>query len=197
MEIVLAGPPCQGFSTAGRNDPGDERNVHVQRVAQLASRSGAKIIVIENVKGLLGAKYSTQLNQCIGTLRASGFTVTYRLFDLADYGVAQTRRRVIILGTRGIAPISFDAIPKGNTRTLKRRNRRPSSLHERTWPQATHGTRPANCVSYCTGTAADQRQARTPLRPHMEYSGGIWSSYRTRKARPRGDKPAAKTAKKA
>ena len=119
VDVVLAGPPCQGFSTAGRNDPSDERNVHIQRVAQLVSGSGAKVVVIENVKGLLGAKYSTQLNQCIGTLRESGFTVTYRLFDLSDYGVAQTRRRVIILGTRGIAPIGFDGIPKGNTRTLK------------------------------------------------------------------------------
>ena len=119
VDVVLAGPPCQGFSTAGRNDPSDERNVHIQRVGQLVSGSGAKVVVIENVKGLLGAKYSTQLNQCIGTLRESGFTVTYRLFDLSDYGVAQTRQRVIILGTRGIEPISFDGIPKGNTRTLK------------------------------------------------------------------------------
>ena len=119
VDIVLAGPPCQGFSTAGRNDPNDERNVHIQRVAQLVSRSGAKVIVIENVKGLLGTKYSTQLHQLLGTLRESGFTVTCRLFDLSDYGVAQTRRRVIILGTRGIEPISFDRIPKVNTRTLK------------------------------------------------------------------------------
>ncbi len=119
VEVVLAGPPCQGFSTAGRNDPSDERNMHLQRVAQLVSRSEAKVIVIENVKGLLGAKYSTQLKRCISTLRKSGFTVTYRLFDLSDYGVAQTRRRVIILGTRGMQPVSLDDIPKRNTRTLK------------------------------------------------------------------------------
>lgn len=118
-DLVLAGPPCQGFSTAGRNDPGDERNLHLQRVAQLAAGSAAKVVVIENVKGLLGAKYRAQLESCLGTLRESGFDVSYRLFDLSEYGVAQTRRRVIILGTRGIAPLSLDGIPKRTKRTLR------------------------------------------------------------------------------
>ena len=118
-DIVLAGPPCQGFSTVGRNDPGDDRNLHLQHVAELVSESSANIIIIENVKGLLGAKYSRHLNRCIGILRQSGFSVYYRLLDLSDYGVAQTRRRVIILGTRGIESISLDSIPKRDTRTLK------------------------------------------------------------------------------
>ena len=118
-DVVLAGPPCQGFSTAGRNDPNDERNMHLQRVAQLAAGSAAKVVVIENVKGLLGAKYRTQLDSCIGTLRESGFEVSYRLFDLSEYGVAQTRRRVIILATRGTRPISLDGIRKRPMRTLR------------------------------------------------------------------------------
>ncbi len=119
VDIILAGPPCQGFSTAGRNDPDDERNLHLQRVAQLVSRSRARVVVVENVRGLLGEKHSTHLQRLFGILRESGFTVTCRLFDLSDYGVAQTRRRVIILGTRGVEPISFDRIPKVNMRTLK------------------------------------------------------------------------------
>lgn len=119
VDVVLAGPPCQGFSTAGRNDPDDERNWHLQRVAQLAACSTAKMVVIENVKGLLGAKYRTQLARCLGTLRESGFDVSSRLFDLSEYGVAQTRRRVIILGTRGIGPVSLDRIGKGTRRTLR------------------------------------------------------------------------------
>lgn len=118
-DILLAGPPCQGFSTAGRNDPGDERNLHLQRVAELAARSAAKVVVIENVKGLLGAKFRTQLDSCLGTLRKSGFDVSCRLFDLSEYGVAQTRRRVIILGTRAIAPVSLDGIRKRAKRTLR------------------------------------------------------------------------------
>ncbi|MXX92883.1 MAG: DNA cytosine methyltransferase [Chloroflexi bacterium] len=118
-DLVLAGPPCQGFSTAGRNDPEDERNLHLQRVAELAAGSAAKVVVIENVKGLLGAKYRTQLDSCLGTLRESGFEVSCRLFDFSEYGVAQTRRRVIILGTRGIAPVSLDGIRRRTKRTLR------------------------------------------------------------------------------
>lgn len=118
-DLLLAGPPCQGFSTAGRNDPGDERNLHLQRVAELAAGSAAKVVVIENVKGLLGAKFRTQLDSCLGTLRESGFDVSCRLFDLSEYGVAQTRRRVIILGTRAIAPVSLDGVRKRAKRTLR------------------------------------------------------------------------------
>ena len=118
-DVVLAGPPCQGFSTAGRNDPDDERNLHLQRVAHLAAGSAAKVVVIENVKGLLGAKYRSQLDSCLGTLRESGFEVSCGLFDLSEYGVAQTRRRVIILGTRGVEPVSLDGIRKREKRTLR------------------------------------------------------------------------------
>lgn len=118
-DVVLAGPPCQGFSTAGCNDPGDERNLHLQRVAELVSGSGAKVVVIENVKGLLGAKYRAQLDQCIATLTRSGFEVACRLFDLSDYGVAQTRRRVIILGTRGFGPMHLGGTTNGNKRSLE------------------------------------------------------------------------------
>lgn len=118
-DVVLAGPPCQGFSTAGRNDPDDERNLHLQRVAQLASGSAAKVVVIENVKGLLGAKYRSQLDSCLGTLREAGFDVSCRLFDLSEYGVAQTRRRVIILGTRGVDPVSLEGTRKREKRTLR------------------------------------------------------------------------------
>ena len=119
VDVVLAGPPCQGFSTAGRNDPHDERNLHLQRTAQLAAASAAKVVVIENVKGLLGARYRAQLDSCMATLKNSGFEVSYRLFDLSEYGVAQIRQRVIILGTRGMAPISLDDIGKATKRTLR------------------------------------------------------------------------------
>lgn len=118
-DVVLAGPPCQGFSTAGRNDPDDERNLHLQRVAQLAAGSAAKVVVIENVKGLLGARYRKHLDSCLETLRESGFEVSCRLFDLSEYGVAQTRRRVIILGTRGVEPLSLEKTRKCEIRTLR------------------------------------------------------------------------------
>ena len=129
-DLVLAGPPCQGFSTAGRNDPGDERNLHLQRVAELAAGSAAKVVVIENVKGLLGAKYRTQLDSCLETLRESGFEVSCRLFDLSEYGIAQTRRRVIILGTRGIPPVRLDSMRKRPKRTLRDAiGNRPQTSH--------------------------------------------------------------------
>ena len=117
-DVIVAGPPCQGFSTAGRNNPEDERNWHLSRVAELASESKADVVVIENVKGLLAKKNIQHLARCISILKQSGFAVGYKLFHLSDYGVPQARQRVIVLGSRGEKPISLDALPKRATKTL-------------------------------------------------------------------------------
>ena len=118
-DIILAGPPCQGFSTAGRNDPGDTRNLHLQRLAELISESRANIVLIENVKGLLAPKNSEHLTRCIAILQHSGFSVHYKLFDLSDYGVPQSRERVIIIGSRRVGPITLESMPKRRKRNLR------------------------------------------------------------------------------
>lgn len=117
--IIIAGPPCQGFSTAGRNNPEDERNLHLSRVAELASKSSADVVVIENVRGLLAKKNVQHLHNCISMLEDAGFVVDHKLFDLSEYGVPQARKRVIIFGSRNRSPIELDSIPKKPKKSLK------------------------------------------------------------------------------
>ena len=64
-DILIAGPPCQGFSTAGKNNPEDERNDHLSNVAKIAAAALPKIVVIENVRGVLSPNNSTHLNNCL------------------------------------------------------------------------------------------------------------------------------------
>ena len=117
--IIIAGPPCQGFSTAGRNNPEDDRNLHLSRVAELASKSSADVVVIENVRGLLAKKNVQHLHHCISMLENAGFKVAYRLFDLSEYGVSQARKRVIVVGTKNRSPIALDSIPRKPKKSLK------------------------------------------------------------------------------
>ena len=117
--IIVAGPPCQGFSTAGRNNPEDERNWHLSRVAELAAWSDAKVVVIENVRGLLAKKNIQHLVRCMTVLKQAGFAVSYKLFNLSEYGVPQVRQRVIVMGSRCGKPSALDAIPKQIPKTLK------------------------------------------------------------------------------
>ncbi len=97
VDIIAAGPPCQGFSTAGRNDPDDYRNDHVWNVARIAALVKPKVVLIENVRGLLNAKNLKHFDKTVSVLRENGYSVSWSTYNLTDYGIAQRRIRVLIL----------------------------------------------------------------------------------------------------
>lgn len=100
-DILVAGPPCQGFSTAGRNDPEDYRNDHVWNVARIAGYVKPKVVIIENVRGLLNPKNAKHFDRTIADLKAHGYTVSWAVHNMASFGIAQTRVRVIIVAVLG------------------------------------------------------------------------------------------------
>ncbi|KIC39822.1 hypothetical protein RA27_17380 [Ruegeria sp. ANG-R] len=104
-DIIAAGPPCQGFSTAGRNDPNDHRNDHVWNVARIAAMTKPKVVLIENVRGLLNPKNSKHFDKTLSVLRENGYSVSWSTYNLTDYGIAQRRVRVLIVAV--LADTSF------------------------------------------------------------------------------------------
>lgn len=117
-DVLVAGPPCQGFSTAGRNDPEDYRNHHVWNVARIASLVKPKVVVIENVQGLLNSKNSKHFEKTISILRESGYSVSWSSFNLTQYGIPQRRVRVIIVAILSDKPFILQ-IPYSGTVILK------------------------------------------------------------------------------
>ena len=109
-DILIAGPPCQGFSTAGKNNPFDERNDHLVNVARIAGRAKPKVVLIENVKGILSPKNAIHLEKAKEILQGAGYTLSMGIHDASDYGVAQSRKRVFILATKTNSPISLSLI---------------------------------------------------------------------------------------
>ncbi|MBB4209759.1 DNA cytosine methyltransferase [Roseinatronobacter bogoriensis] len=116
-DIIAAGPPCQGFSTAGPNNPDDKRNDHVWNVARIATLAKPKVVVIENVRGLLSAKNSKHFDKTVELLRGGGYSVSSSVYRLSDYGIAQRRVRVLILAVRSSAHISLQ-IPCQERRSI-------------------------------------------------------------------------------
>ncbi|SIN65760.1 DNA (cytosine-5)-methyltransferase 1 [Parasphingorhabdus marina DSM 22363] len=100
-DVLIAGPPCQGFSTVGKNNSGDLRNGHLVNVAKIAAAAKPKIVIIENVLGLLSKKHSVLFEQTLEVLSSSGYSVSWDVHKTSDYGIAQQRKRVIILATLG------------------------------------------------------------------------------------------------
>lgn len=115
IDIIIGGPPCQGFSTIGKrvsSDPEkrsqkDPRNELVISYAKIVRELKPKFIVMENVKGILTMNGGAYLQTVLSELRQAGYTVDHKLINMADYGVPQIRERVIILGNRLGLPVKF------------------------------------------------------------------------------------------
>jgi len=100
-EVVIGGPPCQGFSLLNKQREGDPRKQLWRPYLEVIERSRAKIFVMENVPQLLG---SFEHGEIMGMAEKMGFKVWGDLLCAADYGVPQTRKRAFIIGCKFLDP---------------------------------------------------------------------------------------------
>lgn len=105
FDVLLAGFPCQAFSSAGKRDGFlDTRGTlffEIERILKdkLKSASPPKAFLLENVEGLLNHDRGRTLDTILSRLKLLGYNVNYKLLDSKDFGLAQTRKRVYIVGT--------------------------------------------------------------------------------------------------
>jgi DNA (cytosine-5)-methyltransferase 1 len=110
-EVVIAGPPCQGFSTAGKRDVTDERNHLLPLAGRLAAGTRAKVIVIENVAAAASGLHRKYWEELDGYLRSKKYrTCTFRA-NATDVGLPQTRRRLLMFAWRTKRDIDFNRSP--------------------------------------------------------------------------------------
>lgn len=101
LSVLLACPPCQGFSFARSNGSSyDPRNELVFEFVRLAKEMLPKIIAMENVPGLSRGKGKGIFLETVSQLNKIGYKTISGVLNASDYGVPQNRRRVILLGTR-------------------------------------------------------------------------------------------------
>jgi DNA (cytosine-5)-methyltransferase 1 len=99
-DIVIGGFPCQDISVNGKGAGIQGKRSGLYRaMVETIARLKPKIFVAENVKGLLMKHHAEALHQVLTDFKALGYDVSYELYHAADYGVPQTRERVIIVGT--------------------------------------------------------------------------------------------------
>lgn len=121
-DILTAGFPCQPFSNAGnRKGVHDSRGMLYKECLRIIKKKMPKVVVFENVKGLLSSKYLDGRNladviyEDLSTIGNIGYNVKYKLVNAADYGVPQNRQRVIFVGVRKDLGITF-RFPKEQSR---------------------------------------------------------------------------------
>ena len=99
IDVVIGGPPCQGFSQKGkRKTINDERNFLFKHYVEVVKFVKPKYFVMENVPNLLTAEKGFFLNEIKGLFKGYGYSIRYGILNAADYGVPQNRRRAIIIG---------------------------------------------------------------------------------------------------
>lgn len=100
--VVLGGPPCQGFSTAGKKrSMGDARNHLFKNYAQLLADLQPDAFLFENVPGLKSMESGRVMAMVLEELQAVGYETRVWVLKTDDYAVPQRRTRIIIVGTRG------------------------------------------------------------------------------------------------
>ena len=100
-DIVIGGFPCQGFSVANiKRHEDDSRNELYKQLIRVIKEKQPKFFVAENVKGILSLGNGKIIEMIINDFENLGYTVQKRVLNAADYGVPQTRQRVIIVGVR-------------------------------------------------------------------------------------------------
>ena len=100
LDVLDGSPPCQGFSTAGKRDFGDDRNQLFREYVRLLRGLRPKVFVMENVSGMVKGIMKLIFADIMRELKASGYIVSARLLNAMYFNVPQSRERMIFIGVR-------------------------------------------------------------------------------------------------
>lgn len=164
-DIVFGGPPCQGFSVAGKMNPDDERSQLIWSFLDVVERVRPSLFVMENVKALGTLdKWKHVREGFIERARSLGYCCHYYLLNASDFGVSQNRERVFFIGSlKEYEPITFQ-------RELNRQKHNPLSVRQllSTLPDAGTDGNPITCTAKITFAA-------NPVMRKSPYAGMLFN----------------------
>lgn len=124
-DIVFGGPPCQGFSVAGKMNPDDKRSQLIWSFLDVVERVQPKVFIMENVKALATLeKWGEVRRKYLERAQEMGYFCHYFVLNSADFGVCQKRERVFFIGAK------TDFSPDDFQHTLNRYHKRPQTLRQ-------------------------------------------------------------------
>jgi DNA (cytosine-5)-methyltransferase 1 len=100
IDVIIGGPPCQGFSLSGKRYYFDPRNQLYLHFFRIIDSVKPKAVVIENVPGLKGLYGGKAFDGIMNEFKTRGFSVSYNILNADDYGVPQTRKRIFFVGLK-------------------------------------------------------------------------------------------------
>lgn len=100
LDVLIGGPPCQGFSIAGPRDMNDKRNMLYSAMVKLADSAKPRAVLLENVPGMLQTNDGIGAKRIVEDFAKIGYKMVPKLLYAPDYGIPQIRKRVFFVGLR-------------------------------------------------------------------------------------------------
>ena len=169
--------PCQGFSNLGTRNPDDPRNLLWLEYARVVRLTRPAVFVLENVPQFLKSDQYEMLVDWSKDGPLRGYELTAGVLNAADYGVAQRRRRAIVVGSRRGGPLSPTAFPR------QRQPLRPVGDGTRRLCGYPLRDRPHSATGPPVGVRYRRSVQGTRVAPFAETTGNVTSTLRTRTAR--------------
>lgn len=109
IDLVIGGPPCQGFSVAGKMDENDERSKLIWSYASVVEAVQPKAFIMENVKALAVLdRWASVRSELLRRFQDLGYSVNFVVLNASDYDVPQARERVFFIGFKNSVTSSPD-----------------------------------------------------------------------------------------
>ncbi|MBL7664816.1 MAG: DNA cytosine methyltransferase [Bacteriovoracaceae bacterium] len=113
IDMVIGGPPCQGFSTVGRGEVGDKRNQLFLEFVRIVKLVKPRVVIMENVTGLVAKKNRKILLAIFKEFESLGYNMDARVLSAEEYGVPERRRRTFLMGIKNFSEHPFPEISHG------------------------------------------------------------------------------------
>ena len=107
VDVIIGGPPCQGFSSIGKQNINDQRNDLIFEFGRIIKSIKPSFFIMENVSGLIHDKNVFYFNRLKNFFISNGYKINYRLLNAAEYGVPQLRKRVFLIGHKSSFEYNF------------------------------------------------------------------------------------------
>lgn len=107
LDVLIGGPPCQGFSLMGLRNPNDPRNRLLEELFRFIDAIRPRWILLENVPGILNMEGGRPFKLLLNGLERRGYSVTYKILNAVNFGIPQKRKRVFILANNTGDPLTY------------------------------------------------------------------------------------------
>ncbi len=133
LDVLLGGPPCQGFSTYGKRNPQDHRNQLYHYFLKFLEEFRPKVFVMENVSGILSLERGSIVDDIVTRVSQLRYGVSIATLDAVEFGVPQFRKRVFIFGGADLQKVN-EPLPTYSSTSSQKIDLFKSEPHQLTLP---------------------------------------------------------------